>query len=66
MTTDPDDIFKFIYEERLYKFRCVETLAMNIPWNGFTLAELVKKAEPTAKAKCISFTTAVHPEEMLG
>ena len=63
---DLDDLFKFTHEERLYKFRCVETWAMNIPWTGFPLADLLKKAEPTAKAKHVRFITANKLAEMPG
>ena len=66
MTLDLDDIFKFEHEERLYKFRCVETWAMNIPWSGFTLANLLKKAYPISKAKHVRFTTIARPKEMPG
>jgi methionine sulfoxide reductase catalytic subunit len=66
MTIDLDDIFKFAHEERVYRFRCVETWAMNIPWSGFPLAELLKKVEPTAKAKHVRFTTANIPAQMPG
>ena len=65
-TFDLDDIFKFPHEERLYKFRCVETWAMNIPWSGFQLSELLKKVEPTSKAKHVKFYTAQKPAEMPG
>lgn len=61
-----DDIFKFEQEERLYRFRCVETWAMNIPWTGFPLADLLKKVEPTGKAKFVKFYTARKPTEMPG
>ena len=44
-------------EERLYRHRCVEAWAMAVPWTGFTLAELVKWAEPTAAAKYVRFET---------
>ncbi len=61
-----EDIFKFPHEERVYRFRCVETWAMNIPWSGFPLAELLKKVEPTAKAKYVKFYSANKPAEMPG
>ena len=37
-----DDLFGFEQEERVYRFRCVETWAMNIPWTGFPLSRLLK------------------------
>ncbi len=56
----------FSLEERVYRFRCVEAWSMVIPWLGFPLADLVKKLEPTSKAKYVAFETLVRPEEMRG
>jgi sulfoxide reductase catalytic subunit YedY len=53
-------------EERLYRFRCVETWAMAVPWTGFPLAKLVELAEPLAKARYLRFVSAARPEEMPG
>jgi len=38
-------------EERIYRLRCVEGWSMVIPWNGFPLSELIKRAEPTSRAR---------------
>ena len=47
---DVDDLIKAMpIEERLYRHRCVEAWSMTIPWVGFPLAELVKRAEPTRR-----------------
>ncbi len=53
-------------EDRVYRLRCVEAWSMVIPWRGFPLAELVRRAEPTGKAKYVEFTTLVRPSEMPG
>jgi sulfoxide reductase catalytic subunit YedY len=53
-------------EERVYRMRCVEAWSMVIPWVGFPLAELIKRAEPTSKAKFVEFTTLNDPEQMPG
>jgi sulfoxide reductase catalytic subunit YedY len=53
-------------EERIYRMRCVEGWSMVIPWVGYPLAELIKRAEPTSKAKFVAFTTATQPENMIG
>jgi len=53
-------------EERLYRLRCVEGWSMVIPWDGFPLSALIKRFEPTAKAKFVEFTTANRPSEMPG
>ena len=39
---------------------------MVIPWIGFPLAELLKKVEPTSKAKYVAFETLRRPGEMPG
>jgi sulfoxide reductase catalytic subunit YedY len=53
-------------EERVYRHRCVEAWSMVIPWVGFPLANLIKKCEPTSKAKYIQFTTAYDIKQMPG
>ena len=44
-------------EERIYRLRCVEAWSMVIPWVGFSLADLLKRFEPTSKAKYVAFET---------
>lgn len=39
---------------------------MVIPWVGYSMSELIKRLEPTSKAKYVAFTTAVQPESMIG
>ena len=53
-------------EERVYRLRCVEGWSMVIPWLGFPLADVVKRVEPTSKAKYIEFTTLYDPKQMPG
>ncbi len=53
-------------EERLYRHRCVEAWAMAVPWTGFALSHLLKKAEPKANAKWVRFTSVNRPDEMPG
>ncbi|HOJ58898.1 MAG TPA: protein-methionine-sulfoxide reductase catalytic subunit MsrP [bacterium] len=53
-------------EERIYRFRCVETWSMVVPWIGFPLADLIKRAEPTSNAKYVKFTTLYDPKQMPG
>lgn len=57
---------KMPLEERLYRFRCVETWSMAVPWTGFPLAELVKLVDPKPKAKFVRFVTASRPRQMPG
>ena len=61
-----EDLLKLPLEERVYRMRCVEAWSMVIPWIGFPLAELLKKAEPTSKAKFVAFETLRRPGEMPG
>lgn len=64
---DVDRLIKdFPPQERIYRLRCVEGWSMVIPWNGFPLGALLKKVEPTAKAKFVAFTTLLDPEQMPG
>jgi len=44
-------------EERIYRMRCVEAWSMVIPWNGFPLADLLKRFKPNANAKYVAFET---------
>ena len=62
-----DDLLKVApMEERIYRLRCVEGWSMVIPWVGYSLAELLKKAEPTSKAKYVEFTTLADKAQMPG
>ena len=66
-TIDVDDLFKLApLEERIYRMRCVEGWSMVIPWVGYPLSELIKRAEPTAKAKYVEFVSLADPEQMPG
>ncbi|OAN53130.1 mononuclear molybdenum enzyme YedY [Paramagnetospirillum marisnigri] len=49
-------------EERTYRMRCVEAWSMVIPWVGVPLAEVLKRFEPSSKAKFVEFTTLVDAE----
>lgn len=53
-------------EERVYRMRCVEGWSMVIPWLGFPLAEIIRRAEPTGKAKYVEFVTLNDPKQMPG
>jgi sulfoxide reductase catalytic subunit YedY len=60
-----EDIVKpHTIEERVYRMRCVEAWSMVIPWNGFPLADLLKRFEPLGSAKYVAFETLVRPSEM--
>ncbi len=53
-------------EERLYRFRCVETWAMAVPWTGFPISKLIKAVEPESKAKYIKMTAFLNRKVALG
>src|SRR5882724_549305 len=53
-------------EERIYRHRCVEGWSIVVPWVGFSLSELIKRAEPLGKAKFVEFTTLYDPKQMPG
>jgi sulfoxide reductase catalytic subunit YedY len=62
-----EDLLKsFPLEERVYRLRCVEAWSMVIPWIGFPLGDLLKRVEPTSKAKFVAFETLLRPGEMPG
>ncbi len=65
-TFDLDDLLAFAHEERIYHFRCVERWAMNVPWTGFPLRDLIAAVEPRSSARFVAFTSLNRPEEMPG
>ena len=52
-------------EERVYRHRCVERWSIVVPWIGYSLSELIKQAEPTEKAKFVSFESFYDRKMML-
>src|SRR2546422_4446215 len=66
-TFDVDELMKIApLEERVYALRCVEGWSMVIPWIGFPLSALIKRVEPTSKARFVEFTTLMDPEQFPG
>ena len=64
---DIDTILKMAPpEERIYRHRCVEGWSIVVPWIGFSLSELIKRVNPTSKAKFVEFTTIYDPSQMPG
>ncbi len=53
-------------EERVYRMRCVEGWSMVISWVGFPLRELIRRTEPTGRAKYVEFVTLHDPAQMPG
>ncbi len=64
---DIDTLMKMApMEERIYRLRCVEGWSMVIPWVGWSLAELIKRVEPTGNAKFVEFVTLADRAQMPG
>jgi sulfoxide reductase catalytic subunit YedY len=66
-TWDIDDLARaFPLEERVYRHRCVEAWAMVVPWTGFPLAALVRRARPLPGARYVRFESFYRPSEASG
>jgi len=64
---DVDDVIKMATpEERIYRHRCVEGWSIVVPWVGFSLSELIKRAQPLGKAQYVQFTSLLDPARMPG
>jgi methionine sulfoxide reductase catalytic subunit len=64
-TLNIDDIINYRpIENRVYRFRCVEAWAMVIPWDGYSLSELIKFAQPLPSAKYVQFLSTTKGEGM--
>ena len=62
-----EDLLKLsAQEDRIYRLRCVEGWSMVIPWVGYSLAELIKRVEPTGSAKYVEFITLADKITMPG
>lgn len=53
-------------EERIYRLRCVEAWSAIVPWIGFPLGDLLKRFNPTSRARYVQFFTLNDPEQMPG
>ena len=64
LTIDIDDLLRKIggIEERVYRFRCVESWSMTVPWSGFSLNKILSLVEPSSDAKFIRFETFYEPD----
>ena len=66
-TFDIDALLKMApMEERIYRLRCVEGWSMVVPWIGWSLAELIRRVEPTGNAKYVQFVTLADRNQMPG
>jgi sulfoxide reductase catalytic subunit YedY len=53
-------------EDRVYRLRCVEAWSMVVPWRGIALADVVRRMQPTSKARFVEMTTLLDEEQMPG
>jgi sulfoxide reductase catalytic subunit YedY len=65
-TYDIEDLLRLPLEERTYRMRCVEGWSMVIPWVGFPLNELIRRAEPLGSARYVEFVSLHDPARMPG
>ncbi len=62
-----EDVLKGeVFEERIYRLRCVEAWSMVVPWVGFPLKNLITRLNPENNAKFVFFETLNRPDEMRG
>jgi len=62
-----DDLLRRMpLEERVYRFRCVETWAMTVPWTGFPFRALIDEVKPRSSARYVRLVTFLRPEEAPG
>lgn len=53
---------KMPLEDRIYRFRCVETWSAVVPWIGFELRHLLKLVQPKKNAEYVKMSTFFNPE----
>lgn len=53
-------------QERVYRLRCVEGWSMVIPWIGIPLHQILRRFEPTSKAKFVAFESLSDRSSMVG
>jgi sulfoxide reductase catalytic subunit YedY len=62
-----DDLIRRMpLEERLYRLRCVEAWAMDVPWSGFAMKALVDLAKPLSSARYVVMQSLADKATMPG
>lgn len=65
LTLDIDSIQKYRpLESRVYRHRCVEAWSMVIPWDGYSLSELINFVQPLPSAKFVQFLSDDKSSDM--
>ncbi|MEM7072506.1 MAG: protein-methionine-sulfoxide reductase catalytic subunit MsrP [Pseudomonadota bacterium] len=54
------------FEQRIYRFRCVEAWAMVVPWDGVPLGKIIKALRPLGSARYVTFETLADSATMPG
>lgn len=66
-TLDLEALFRQLpLEERLYRFRCVERWAMQVPWTGYPLGKLLALLDPLGSARWVRFVSILDRDNMPG
>jgi methionine sulfoxide reductase catalytic subunit len=64
-TINIDDLLHYRpLENRIYRHRCVEAWSMVIPWDGYSLSELINFCEPMPSAKYVQFISNLNKKQM--
>lgn len=64
-TVGIEDLMKYRpIESRVYRHRCVEGWSMVIPWDGYSLSELIHFADPLPSAKYVQFISKLDTGQM--
>jgi sulfoxide reductase catalytic subunit YedY len=65
LTLNVDDLAHYRpLENRVYRHRCVEAWSMVIPWDGYSLSELIKFCQPLPSAKYVQFISNLNKKQM--
>jgi len=65
LTIDIDTLLKYRpIENRVYRHRCVEAWSMVIPWDGYSLSELINFCQPLPGAKYVQFLSDLNRKQM--
>ena len=65
LTIDIDTLLKYRpIENRIYRHRCVEAWSMVIPWDGYSLSELINFCQPDPGAKYVQFISDLNRQQM--
>jgi sulfoxide reductase catalytic subunit YedY len=61
---DIDELLRALsLEERRYRFRCVETWAMAVPWTGVSMRAFLNLVEPLSTARYVRLVSFLAPAE---